>query len=223
MDDEDEDILADTCSEAEDDEVDRQPNTQLSLIDHLAKAEKRPKRDQLAHNNGSSHFQATTNSIQSQQQQTGSNVHSSSLINSNHPQSIANSNAVASLQNLQSNAGSISSNANTQSLAHQHFAVAAAAKFAQDLSGLTAAQQQLHTAFGLQSTTTNNILNHNNSFVHSLANNTLSGQALTNGQLDPYNIHEHVQQQQTLQHLQHLHSLPLAHPHPAFLAALQKH
>lgn len=219
MDDEDDDILGETCSETEDDEIDRQTNTsnqtQLSLIDHLAiKTEKRPKRDQLTQNNSNgSNFQATTNSIQSQQN-TSSNVHSSQLINSNnHSQSISN-NTVSSLQP--------NSTSNSQSLAHQHFAAAAAAKFAQDLSGLTTAQQHLQTAFGLQSTTANNILNHNNnSFVHSLANNSLNGQSL-NGHLDPY-IHEHVQQQQTLQHLQHLHSLPLAHPHPAFLAALQKH
>ena len=227
MDEDDEDIIDTECSEGEeDDEQPQNANTasQLSLIDRLAKGEKRPKRDQLTHNGSSMHFQTAghpTNAIQSSP--NGSNVHHSSqpsLMNSAHP--LVN-NSVASLPNLPSSSVA-SSTTNSPSLAaHQHFAAAA----------LTAAQQHLNTAFGLQGTTTNNLLNHNNSFVHSLANNSLNGQALTNGQFDlvnaatsPPNLHVQ-QQQQTLQHLQHnlqhLHSFPLAHPHPAFLAALQRH
>lgn len=219
MDEDDEDIIDTECSEGEeDDEQPQNTASQLSLIDRLAKGEKRPKREQLTHNGSSMHFQGhQTNAIQSSQ--NAANVHHSSqpLMNSAHP--LVN-NSVASLPS--SNVAS--STTNSPSLAaHQHFAAAA----------LTAAQQHLNTAFGLQGTTTNNLLNHNNSFVHSLANNGLNGQALTNGQFDlvnaaasPPNLHVQ-QQQQTLQHLQHnlqhLHSFPLAHPHPAFLAALQRH
>ena len=227
MDEEDEDIIDTECSEGEEDEEPQNTASQLSLIDRLAKGEKRPKREQLTHNGSSMHFQTgghQANAIQSSQ--NAANVHhpsQPSLMNSAHP--LVNS-SVTSLPALPASTVSsgASSTTNSQSLAaHQHFAAAA----------LTAAQQHLNTAFGLQGTTTNNLLNHNNSFVHSLANNTLNGQTLTNGQFDlvnaassPPNLHVQ-QQQQTLQHLQHnlqhLHSFPLAHPHPAFLAALQRH
>lgn len=180
----------------------------MSLIDHLAKSEKRPKRDQLTQNGSfSTHHQTTTaNSIQN-------NVHSSqsSLINAHQQHPINNNNNSASLQNLSTNSASNSIGANNSqsSLTAQHFAACAAA---------AAAQQHLNHTFGLQATT-NNLLNHNNSFLNSLANNTLNGQF---DHTNTPNIHNHVQH-----NFQHLHSaLPLAHPHSAFLAniaALQRH